>query len=311
MAPTTTRSFIHEGRRLVFDEFGEGPRPIVLLHGLLLSRRMHAPLAEELAERGNRVICLDLLGHGDADRPQDMACYSMPRFAEEVVALLDFLELDEAVVGGTSLGANVSLEAGVLAPRRLRGLVVEMPVLDNALLACALAFTPLLVGLTFGAPVARALGRAAELVPRGISHLGDTVLDTVRQDPGPSAAVIQGLFFDRTAPPRAARRAIRTRTLVIGHPRDPIHPFSDAGALVDELPAGRLLEAESLLELRLRPERLTGEIARFLDGCWTGRPAARPSAKRRQGRRAAAASEDGTAAGGRSGASRRRRRTSA
>ena len=33
----------------------------------------------------------------------------------------------------------------------MRGLIVEMPVLDNALLGCAIAFTPLLVALTFGA----------------------------------------------------------------------------------------------------------------------------------------------------------------
>ena len=37
---------------------------VVLLHGLLLSRRMHEPLARSLAERGNRVVTLDLLGHG-------------------------------------------------------------------------------------------------------------------------------------------------------------------------------------------------------------------------------------------------------
>ena len=67
------------------------------------------------------------------------------------------------MIGGTSLGANASLEAAAAAPERVRGMLIEMPVLDNALLGCAIAFTPLLVGLTFGAPAgppARA-GRAA------------------------------------------------------------------------------------------------------------------------------------------------------
>ena len=58
-------------------------------------------LRATLAERGHRVITLDLLGHGESDRPRDMWRYSMPIFAREVVALLDHLELDEAVVGGT------------------------------------------------------------------------------------------------------------------------------------------------------------------------------------------------------------------
>ena len=42
-----------------------------------------------------------------------------------------------------SLGANATLEATAGAPDRVRGMLIEMPVLDNALLGCALAFTPL------------------------------------------------------------------------------------------------------------------------------------------------------------------------
>jgi pimeloyl-ACP methyl ester carboxylesterase len=235
---------------------------------------MHAPLAQALAERGNRVIVLDLLGHGESDRPQDMWRYSMPIFGQQAVALLDHLGLDEAVVGGTSLGANVTLEVAAAAPDRLRGLVVEMPVLDNALLGCALAFTPLLVSLTFGAPVTRMISRLASMAPRGLSHLTDTGLDWISRDPAPSAAVLQGLFFGRVAPPRSERARIETRALVLGHPRDPIHPFSDADMLVRELRNGRMLEASSLVELRLAPARLTKEIAAFVDECW--KPAAAP-----------------------------------
>ena len=273
MAEPRVGSFTHEGFRLVYDEYGSGPKAVVLLPGLLLPRLMHRPLAEELAARGNHVYTLDLLGHGDSDQPRDMWRYSMPLFGEQVVAFLDHLGLDEAVVGGTSLGANVTLEVAAAAPGRLRGLVVEMPVLDNALLGCALAFTPMLVGLTFGAPIARMVGRVARLVPRGLHNLTDTGLDWISRDPAPSAAVLQGLFFGRTAPPREERKTLRTPALVLGHPRDVIHPFSDAKMLAEELPNGRLVEADSVFELRLRPQRLTSEIAAFLDECWKPRRA--------------------------------------
>src|SRR6185437_13428345 len=164
--------------------------------GLLLSRKMQDPLARTLAARGHRVISLDPLGHGESDRPRDMWRYSMPLFGEQVIALLDHLEIEQAVVGGTSLGANITLEAAIRAPERMKGLVVEMPVLDNALLGCALAFTPLLVALTFGAPVMRLLSRATRAIPAGpLPWQADMLLDTVRQDPEPSAAVLQGLFF--------------------------------------------------------------------------------------------------------------------
>jgi len=263
-------TFTHFGQRLSYAEFGHGDRTVVLVHGLLLSKRMHEPLARALAERGNRVITLDLLGHGESERPRDMWRYSMSFFGEQTIALLDHLDVDQAVVLGTSLGANSTLEAAVIAPDRLRGMVIEMPVLDGALVACGVAFLPLLLAMKYGEPVMRVAQSAARLVPRGVlPWLADVGLDTVRQDPGPSGAVLEGLFFGRIAPHRFERRQIEVPTLVIGHPRDPVHPFSDAGMLAEELPNGRLLEAGSILELRLAPERLTGEIADFVDACWS------------------------------------------
>ncbi len=284
--------FTHDGQRIAYTEYGGGPaevtaggrrgrtaksasasaRPVILVHGLLLSQEMHRPLARDLAARGNRVITVNLLGHGESDRPRDMWRYSMRLFGEQLLGLIDHLELEQAVVMGTSLGANAALELAAMAPARLRGMVIEMPVLDNALLASALTFTPILVALTFGEPVMKQVSRLTRAIPRRLlPHYGNVVLDTVRQDAGPGAAVLQGLFFGRIAPHRSERRTFQTPALVIGHRRDPVHPFSDAGMLAEELPHSRLLEADSLVELRLSPERLTGEIAAFLDEVWRRR----------------------------------------
>jgi pimeloyl-ACP methyl ester carboxylesterase len=286
-------SFLFHGQRIAYTEFGAGlaaltssgargktsrrtaaaKRPVILVHGLLLSQKMHRPLAEELASRGNRVITVDLLGHGESDRPRDMWRYSMHSFGEQLVALMDELEIAEAVVMGTSLGANASLEVAATAPERLRGMIVEMPVLDNALLASALTFTPILVALTFGEPVMKLVARGARAVPRRLlPYYGNVLLDLVRQDPAPGGALIQGLYFGRIAPHRSERRKFMTPALVLGHRRDPVHPFSDAGMLAEELPNGRLIEADSLVELRLRPDRLTDELAVFLDEVWAASP---------------------------------------
>src|SRR5262245_43123569 len=110
--------FEHEGHRIAYSCFGEGARTTVLLPGLLLSQRMQEPLAQALAERGNRVVLMDPLGHGGSDRPRDMWRYSMSTFGGQVVGLLDHLELEQAVIGGTSLGANVTLEVAAAAPDR-------------------------------------------------------------------------------------------------------------------------------------------------------------------------------------------------
>jgi pimeloyl-ACP methyl ester carboxylesterase len=268
--------FRYDGQRLAYTVHGEGPRVTVLMPGLLLSQKMQTPLARHLARRANRVVTFDPLGHGDSDRPRDMWRYSMSAFAAQAVALLDHLELEQAIVGGTSLGANITLEVASLAPDRLKGMIIEMPVLDNAIPACAAAFTPLLFALTFGAPVMRGLARGARAVPREkVPFLAELGLDWVSQDPGPSGAVLQGIIFGETAPNRAKRRTFDAPALVIGHPRDPIHPFSDADMLAAELPNARLIDANSIIELRTHPARLTARIAEFVDDCWSAEAAGR------------------------------------
>jgi pimeloyl-ACP methyl ester carboxylesterase len=259
--------FRYEGHRISYDAYGEGDRPIVLVHGLLMNRRMFDRLGPDLAERGNRVITVDMLGHGRSDRPEDLRLYSMPLFSRQVVALLDHLEIDQAVIGGTSLGANIALEMAVRQPKRVQALFIEMPVLDNALSFVAAFFTPVLLGLKLGRPVFEGISVATSLIPR-TNYLLDIGLDWVRQRPGPSQAVLEGLLLGETAPHREERVKIDHQTLVVGHPRDPLHPFSDSGMLLEELPNSQLVEANSILEWRLNPERLNDELAAFLDEVW-------------------------------------------
>jgi pimeloyl-ACP methyl ester carboxylesterase len=262
-------SFRYDGQRLAYTTHGEGPRATVLMPGLLLSQKMQKRLARDLARRGSRVITFDPLGHGESDRPREMWRYSIPAFALQTLALLDHLELEQAVIGGTSLGANITLEVASIAPERVRGMLIEMPALDNAIPACAVAFTPLLFALTFGEPAMRQVARVTRAVPRqAVPGLAEIVLDWFSQEPGPSGAVLQGILFGRTAPERTVRQTLTPPALVIGHPRDPVHPFSDADMLARELPNGRLIDANSSLELRLRPERLTARIAEFIGECW-------------------------------------------
>jgi pimeloyl-ACP methyl ester carboxylesterase len=264
--------FDYDGHRISYDEYGEGDRPLVLIHGLLMNRRMFDRLGPEMAALGNRVIAMDLLGHGLSDRPSEMSKYSMTFFAKQVETLLDHLELDQAVIGGTSLGANTTLELAHMSPDRVKAMMVEMPVLDNALLAAAVIFTPIMIGLRLGAPVLRMLASAARKIPR-TNPLLDSGLDMVRQDPAPSSAVLEGLFLGSSAPHHQFRVQMTQPTLVIGHHADPLHPFSDSGMLAEELPNSRLIEANSILEWRLSPERLDGELASFLDEVWESKPA--------------------------------------
>lgn len=264
--------FTFEDHQIAYEEAGAGDRTVILIHGLTFNRKMHRPLADALAERGFRTVTVDLLGHGESDRPERSWEYSMARYGRLLLALIEHLDVPDAVLLGTSLGANSSLEAAAKDPSKIRGMVLEMPVLEHSLIAVGGTFLPLFAILRGGEPVVRMLGRALRRVPTRRRWLADILLDTVRQDPRATSAVLLGLFFGRVAPPRAEREQIRVPTLVIGHHVDPIHPFSDAGMLAEELPNGRLLEASTILELRIAPKRLTDEIAAYLDSLWSGVP---------------------------------------
>ncbi|GHF51080.1 pimeloyl-ACP methyl ester carboxylesterase [Amycolatopsis bartoniae] len=259
-------SFTFEGHRLAYTEYaGEAgsDRVVVLTHGIMFTRRMHAPLARRLAAEGFRTITLDLLGHGESDRPTESWRYSMPAFGLQVQALMDHLDIERAVVGGTSLGANVALEVAVTAPERLHGMVVEMPVLDNAIVAGLLTFAPLLFAARFLPVTVAGVAAAAARIPHG-SQWVDVVTDTLEQRPESMAALLHGVLFGRIAPPKAVRQRIKVPALVIGHQRDPIHPFGDADTLAADLPDAEFVQARSPVELRFDPERLTEVIVDFV-----------------------------------------------
>jgi len=129
-------------QRIAYTEFGGGPaalagdgtrtktsrrasaaqRPVILVHGLLLSQKMHRPLAEDLAARGNRVITLDLLGHGRSDKPR--ADYSVAAYANGVRDLLGVLGVTRTSLIGHSLGGGVAMQFAYQFPERTERLVL-------------------------------------------------------------------------------------------------------------------------------------------------------------------------------------------
>jgi pimeloyl-ACP methyl ester carboxylesterase len=261
-------SFVHAHHRLAYEVHGDGDHLVVYLHGLLLDANLNRPLATALAERGNRVVLLDLLGHGRSDKPAHASEYRMDLYVDQVFALLDELGAAEAVLGGLSLGANVSLLAAVRSPDRVRGIVLEMPVLERATPSVALTFVPLPLALHYARRPTRLLTGLIRRLPRTGFGPAGTLLNAASLDPDQMAAVLHGVLLGPVAPTFEERAAITVPALVLAHRADLIHPFSDATALTRQVPHGRLVQTRSPLELRLRPARLTAEIAAFLDDVW-------------------------------------------
>ena len=258
-------TFSHRGYEHRYEIHGGGERTVVYMHGLLMNSEMNRGLARAMADRGYRVVLPDFLGHGRSEAPLHASDYRMDAYATDTIALLDHLGVDRAVIGGVSLGAGVSLQVAVAAPERVQALIFEMPVLEWAVPAAALFFTPILLAMHYAATPAGWLADCASRVPRSINTALGSVLSLLSNRPEVTKAVLHGILTGPVAPTMEQRRQIEAPALVVGHARDLIHPFSDAENLASTLPNGQLLDARSMLELRVAPARLTAEILDFLD----------------------------------------------
>src|SRR6516162_5358039 len=254
--------------QLNYEVYGSGDRVLVWLHGHLLDANLSRGLARALAAKGNRVVLLDLLGHGRSEKPRQASAHRMDLYAEQVLCLLDELGVDQVVLGGVSLGTNVSLLATVRAPEKVRGLVLEMPVLEWAAPAAALVFAPLLLEVHYARAGLRLVSRVASRLPAsGLGPL-DSFISAAASDPDETAAVLHGVLLGPIAPTIDQRRAITAPALVLGHGIDLIHSFADAKRLARQLPDARLIRTRTFAELWVHPGRLTAEISEFLDRVW-------------------------------------------
>lgn len=111
------RAFVN-GINLAYDDQGSGPT-VLLIHGFPLCRKMWHPQFHALPDAGFRLIAPDLRGFGESDEPDGP--YSMDLFADDVIGLLDYLEIDRAVVGGMSMGGYVLFNLLERYPERIRG----------------------------------------------------------------------------------------------------------------------------------------------------------------------------------------------
>ena len=111
------------------------------------------------------------------------------------------------------------------------------------------------------------VGTPAEMVAQLRTQPWFAGLEAVAPTLAYEAAIMDGTQTGRPLS-RSLTEHVTQPTLVIGHPSDPIHPFSDADRTARELPNARLVTASSMLEWRLHPDRLDRELLGFLDEVW-------------------------------------------
>lgn len=115
---------IGNGARLFFEDLGprEGA-PVILIHGHPFNRTIWAPQTAALTTAGYRVITPDLRGYGRS--PVIAGKTLLADFADDLAVLLDGLGIEQAVVGGVSMGGQIAMEMRLRHPGRVRALVLS------------------------------------------------------------------------------------------------------------------------------------------------------------------------------------------
>jgi len=107
---------------LAFGRVGEGPEPILALHGITAQHRAFNATARYL-RYPDGIVGLDLRGRGDSGRPPS-GSYGLTAHARDVIRTLDYLGIENGVIVGHSMGAFVALHTALLYPDRVKALVL-------------------------------------------------------------------------------------------------------------------------------------------------------------------------------------------
>jgi pimeloyl-ACP methyl ester carboxylesterase len=241
----------HDGVSLAAEDAGSGP-PVVLLHGLTATRRYVVMGSRALERSGHRVIAYDARGHGRSSPAPERSAYRYEDLRGDLEAVLDRLEVERAVLAGSSMGAHTLLALALRSPERVAGLVVITPAYDPATQddpARLERWDALADGLERGGVEGFIAAYGEPAVPE---KLRETVLKVIRQrlalheHPGAVADALRAVPRSRPFGSVDELSAIRVPVTVVASADepDPGHPFAVGEAYADAIPEARLVADE-------------------------------------------------------------------
>jgi pimeloyl-ACP methyl ester carboxylesterase len=239
------------GEPFYYASVGEG-LPFFFQHGMGADITQPLSIGGSLA--GCRMIAMDCRGHGQTEASLDPTRISFPQFAADLVALLDALSIERAVVGGISMGAGVALALALAYPERVSKLILVRPAWLDRPFPPNLRWFPMAAALLREYPASEAARRCQE----------SPEFSELNAASKPAADSLLGQFFRPRARERAGILArmpasvpvasltecqrLRVPTLVIVNSRDPVHPDTLGEQLAAAIPGATLSRITSKAE---------------------------------------------------------------
>jgi pimeloyl-ACP methyl ester carboxylesterase len=274
------RSVRAGGHVLAYQEVGPSDGPaVILLHGLASDGNTWDKALGLLAARGLRVIAVDLLGHGESDKPDND--YLLSDFAESLAGFMNAIGVRSATLCGHSFGGAIAMYFGTRYPDRVdRVVLVSAGGLGRevhpVLRAAALRIAPRVLRAAMSPRMRRfyarpGLHRALRLTPDNVANLrrAGRALGTAE---GQAAffASVRGVIApsgQRTASEEMRAFAEQVPMLLVWSEDDPVIPLAHARAHAERAKAhSRLVifPSRGHEPHRRNAERFADEVAAFV-----------------------------------------------
>ncbi|WP_296745758.1 alpha/beta fold hydrolase [Mesorhizobium sp.] len=258
-----------DGCALTFDVAGTG-QPALWQHGL--GAPLDQPVEVFPEGVGLQRITLMCRGHG-ASALGDPSLLSIAQFADDTLALLDHLGIEQAAVGGISLGAAISLRLASLHAPRVAKLVLARPAwVDGPSIERQHGYHAASQYLDkYGAKEGAERFRNSPEFQRVIAESPDNAASLIsffaRQRPDTTIALLNRIPLGWPGVDRQQIATVRQPTLVIGNDQDYVHPLAYARELAGLIPGARLVEITSkTVDRAAYVSEFRSALARFLPG---------------------------------------------
>lgn len=241
--------FEHDNLHFHYLDSGEG-LPFFFQHGLGGDTLQTAEVFQP-PQAGIRFISMDARGHGETRPLGDPDKISFNAFADDVIALMDYLGIVSAVVGGISMGAGVSLNLALRYPARVRGLVLSRPAWLDQPMPDNLRLFPQVAGYIrqYGAQVGLERFRQSPEFITLQQDAPDVANSALTQFENPRAedavARLERIPQDAPNRNRAEWSTIKVPVLVLANRVDPVHPFEYGEVIAAVIPGATLHEISS------------------------------------------------------------------
>jgi sugar phosphate isomerase/epimerase/pimeloyl-ACP methyl ester carboxylesterase len=264
-AAPVAAAFDHDGIRFHYQSEGAG-LPFFFQHGL--GADLTQPFGLFRPPGGVRLLGFDCRAHGKTRPVGPPEKINFQTFADDLLALMDYLQIERAVVGGISMGAALALNFVLRHPRRALGLVLHRPAWLDAPRRDNVAVFAVIADLLrrHGPEKGLELFKQTPAYQSALAGSPSTAASLAGQFLQPRAretvARLERIPPDCPGPDRRQWRAIAVPTLVLANARDSIHPLEYGVTLAREIPGAEFKELTPKAD---SVERHAEETQRFLE----------------------------------------------